>query len=130
MITYRSGYKYQLRNTYKISTGIIPPYELTTRYLTLGTDGKLTIKAGYAWDGASGPAIDTQNFMRGSLVHDALYQLMEDKHLSHDHMEAIDRLLQKLCIEDGMSKMRAWWVYQGVKYGGKAKTPKYDKIAP
>jgi hypothetical protein len=30
----------------------------------------LNILEEYCWDGASGPAIDTQNFMRGSLLHD------------------------------------------------------------
>jgi hypothetical protein len=33
---------------------------------------------GYAWNGPSGPTLDTRNFMRGSLVHDALYQLMRE----------------------------------------------------
>ena len=57
--------------------------------------------------------------MRGSLVHDALYQLMRLEHLDKDlHREPSDRLLQQMCREDGMSALRAWWVYQGVRLGG------------
>ena len=34
------------------------------------------------------------------------------------HREAADRLLQQICKEDGMSSIRAWWVYKGVRIGG------------
>jgi len=64
----------------------------------------------------SGPTLDTATFMRGSLVHDALYQLMRDGHLDRaTHREAADRLLQTLCEEDGMWSLRTWWVYHGVR---------------
>ena len=57
--------------------------------------------------------------MRGSLVHDALYQLMRGKMLDHDlHRKTADRILWRICREDGMSAIRAWWVYQGVRLGG------------
>ena len=55
----------------------------------LNTKGHLIIKRSYAWDGPSGPTIDTKNFMRGSLVHDALYQLMRHEHLSSDEWRAV-----------------------------------------
>lgn len=58
--------------------------------------------------------------MRGSLVHDALYQLMREGHLDlAAHLGPADRLLQKLCREDGMSQLRAWWVYEASKRFGK-----------
>ena len=118
-IIYKSGYKYQLQENYTVFTDIIPERLINTEYLILTLNGLLTIRRGYAWDGPSGPAIDTVNFMRGSLVHDALYQLMRDIYLdSKKHRESTDRLLQKMCIEDGMTKLRAWWVYQGVKLFG------------
>lgn len=55
------------------------------------------IRKGYAWDGPSGPTFDTANFMRG----------------------AADNLLRAMCIEDGMSALRACWVWKGVRWGGK-----------
>ena len=72
-ISYKSGYKYQLYEDYAVMIGMIPPDDVVTDYIELNSDGLLTIRKGYAWDGPSGPTIDTLNFMRGSLVHDALY---------------------------------------------------------
>lgn len=115
---YREGYKYQLAENYHMATGIAPSETIRTAYTMLFVDGMIVIKAGYAWDGPSGPAIDTKNFMRGSLVHDALYQLMREGHLGQHNRDKADRLLQKMCREDGMSALRAWWVYQAVAWGG------------
>lgn len=118
-IVYKSGYKYQLQENYTVFTGIIPERLINTEYLILTLNGLLTIRRGYAWDGPSGPAIDTVNFMRGSLVHDGLCQLMRELYLDRtQHLDSAARLLQKMCIEDGMTKLRAWWVYQGVKLFG------------
>ena len=115
-IAYKDGYKYQLKKTYTVQISITPPALIDTEYITLTTNGELTIEEGYAWDGPSGPTIDTLTFMRGSLVHDALYQLMRENHLAHDvYREAADRTLQEICKEDGMWAIRAWWVYQGVR---------------
>lgn len=118
-IAYKSGYKYQLKETYVMADAIKPDTPINTEYIALTSDGTLTISKGYAWDGPSGPTIDTLNFMRGSLIHDALYQLIRERHLDKDkYREIADRLLQKMCKEDGMSTLRAWWVYQGVRFGG------------
>jgi hypothetical protein len=63
------------------------------------------ISKGYAWDGPSGPTIDTGNFMRGSLIHDALYQLMRTGNLPTSFRERADLLLRKTCIDDGMRRV-------------------------
>jgi len=116
-IAYNSGYKYQLKEAYTVMIEIKPSSPINTRYLGLDTSGNLTLHEGYAWDGPSGPTIDTLSFMRGSLVHDALYQLMRDQHLDRSvHRETADRILQRICKEDGMWSLRAWWVYQGVRF--------------
>jgi len=118
---YRSGYKYQLHSDFYVDTGIIIPNTIEIDYITLAQAGTLYTRKGYAWDGPSGPTIDTKNFMRGSLVHDALYQLMRNEMLPLSRRGEADRLLQKMCKEDGMSSLRAWWVYQGVaKFGKKS----------
>jgi len=118
-ITYKSGYKYQLKQNYSVVIPIKPHAAIASEFITLAVDGTLAIKSGYAWDGPSGPTIDTLNFMRGSLVHDALYQLMRERHLdAATNREKADRLLQEHCKEDGMTSIRAWWVYQGVRLGG------------
>ena len=118
-IRYRDGYKYQLAEGYSVKVSVIPQAPVKTEFITLGTDGTLTIKRGYAWDGPSGPTIDTKNFMRGSLVHDALYQLMRDAGLSKEQWrDEADLELKRICLEDGMSRLRAWWVHRGVRLGG------------
>ena len=118
-IAYKAGYEYQLKHEYCIDIEVRPEQLIDIPYLTLTPEGKLTVKVGYAWDGPSGPTIDTLNFMRGSLVHDALYQLMRERQLDHEkYRELADRLLQKMCREDGMSAIRAWIVYHGVRLGG------------
>ena len=118
-IRYRDGYKYQLAEDYQVVVEIKPKAFILTEYVRLDIDGMLSICKGYAWDGPSGPTIDTLNFMRGSLVHDALYQLMRGKHIDPSaYREPADRILQRICIEDGMSSLRAWYVYQGVRFGG------------
>ncbi len=119
-ISYRDGYKYQLADDYAVRIGIAAEARVETPYVALTADGVLTLKKGYAWDGASGPAIDTLNLMRASLVHDALYQLMREKLLDHEkHREAADRLLRRISREDGVSAPRAWLLYQGVRLFGK-----------
>ena len=124
-------YKYQLMGEYTLDV-LIKGHELDTPYLRLGNDGLLMIKKGYAWDGPSGPTIDTLNFMRGSLVHDSLYQLIRMGKIPYSYKDHADRLLQKICIDDGMSKVRAWCVYQVVKRFGfisaKPGSEKPDKI--
>jgi hypothetical protein len=117
-IRYREGYKYVLDKTYSIQTAVKPGANIATPFLGLNTDGVLTIQAGYAWDGPSGPTVDSKNFMRGSLAHDALYQLMREKELDCGWRETADQELRRICREDGMSWLRAWWVYKGVRIGG------------
>ena len=115
-IAYKDGYKYQLKETYTLAIDITPTGPIDTPYIKLDSEGRLIISEGYAWDGPSGPTIDTLTFMRGSLIHDALYQLMREDHLDHTvYREIADRILQKICTEDGMCSLRAWWVFQGVR---------------
>ncbi|MFA5804958.1 MAG: DUF1353 domain-containing protein [Melioribacteraceae bacterium] len=115
-ITYRGGYKYQIKETYTVQIEITPTVNINTEYIQLDTDGNLTLTKGYAWDGPSGPTIDTLTFMRGSLIHDALYQLMREEFLDHKfYRRTADVILRKICREDGMWFLRAWWVYAGVR---------------
>ena len=86
-------YKYQLVKPYSVQIGI-KDRSVNTEFLKLGEDGILTIKERYAWDGPSGPTIDTLNFMRGSLVHDAIYQLIRMKELPYGYRKYADLILK------------------------------------
>ncbi len=134
-IRYRSGYKYQLIEEYRIAVAVRPEGPFQTTYIDLDADGNMRVKMGYAWDGPSGPSFDTKNFMRGSLVHDALYQLMRDHGLASERWRATaDLELKRICLEDGMSRLRARLVHWVVnKFGEPSASPESRKpvsVAP
>jgi hypothetical protein len=128
-IHYRSGYKYQLAGTVSVSTKLEPDNEVSIDdFITLRVDGMLEIRKGYAWDGPSGPTIDTKTFMRGSLVHDALYQLMRAELLGGEWRKAADEELHTICRADGMNPIRAWWVLRALRrHAGPAASPESRK---
>ena len=128
-IVYTDGYKYQLNRNYYLQTDIIPKEFIRTEFIDLSMDGFLSIREGFAWDGPSGPTIDTLNFMRGSLVHDSLYYLMREGYLEHSvYRKQADAILRKICLEDGMSSIRAWFVFKAVEwFGDPSADPKHKK---
>jgi hypothetical protein len=118
MIKYKAGYKYQLVEGDSWQTDIIPEQPIDEPFYSLDMNGLLTAKPGYAWDGPSGPTIDTHTFMRGSLFHDICYQMMREGLISRNgNRTKSDKLLREVCLFDGMWKVRAWWVYKGVRKG-------------
>lgn len=114
----RRKYKYNLHSNVTYATDLKVAAPAKHSFLGIDENGLLTIKIGYAWDGPSGPAIDSKNFMRGSLIHDALYQLIRERILPPSTRKRADEILKEVCIQDGMSAFRAWYVYQGVRLGG------------
>ena len=129
-IRYRAEYKYQLANDYKLKISISPGFDIETDFIELDTNGNLLVKKGYAWDGPSGPVIDTEENMRASLVHDALYQLMRNEKLSsRTHRKAADQIFKDLCKEDGVSNFRASVYYKALRRFGKpAASPQNKKV--
>lgn len=130
-ISYRTGYKYQLAEDYCIATKIKPKAAIDGRFIALNTEGQLTVKSGYAWDGVSGPVIDTDINLRASLVHDAFYQLMRKRRiLAKDYRKKADKLFKDMCKEDGVPSAVAKLYYQALKRLGKPSTdPKNAKVA-
>ncbi|MGD2065835.1 MAG: hypothetical protein PVI43_01530 [Candidatus Bathyarchaeota archaeon] len=100
---------------------ILTGYSIFTEYISLNPNGIMTLAKDYAWDGPSGPTFDTKSFMRGSLFHDAFYQLMDGNHLNIECRKHADMILRRMCLEDGMNWFRAWYVYRAVRlFGGYA----------
>ena len=117
-IYYKKGYKYRLDRDYQcyIPDGLVDGVIVgTDGYCELHSDGLLILRRGYSCDGPSGPTIDTNTFMRGAFIHDALYQLMREDKLDRKNRDFVDRLLREHCLEDKMAKFRAWYVYRMVK---------------
>lgn len=130
-----SSYKYRLAYDYVHPLTIAVPERSIPGFITLtpidneNWRGILKIRAGYAWDGPSGPTVDSPAFMRGSLVHDALYQMIRRGHLAppDDWRLKADVLLREICAEDGMSWFRSRYVYAAVRlFGRGAAEPRND----
>lgn len=133
-IKYKSGYKHQLTDCYSCETGIHGVEAKVPGYLKLWKDGVLWINRGYAWDGASGFP-DVKGIMRGSLVHDSIYQLIRMGQLSSIHRRRADALLREMYLVDSRSPFKhllAPAIYGAVRTLGKhaAGDPKPTKIAP
>lgn len=134
-IKYREGFKYQLYESYRCMTRIkgieahLLDIDTQIDWISLNTDGEIFIREGYAWDGPSGPTVDTPDFMRGSLVHDALYQLMRENKIPLTCRDLADQELRDICIEDGMSHMYAHMVYAAVsEFAESSARPQDDQV--
>ena len=107
MIRYWKGCKYQLAETYIVSTPITGE-RIEDDQFTLQEDGTLIVNKGFAWDGASGPTFDSASSMRASLVHDVFCIAMRDGRLSYEKwQDQVNELFRTHCKEDGMWHWRA-----------------------
>lgn len=120
-ISYRrfahKNYRFILTAPLTLDTGIINR-ACKTDWIELKKDGTLIIADGYAWDGASGIAINTENSVRASCGHDALYQLIRLGLLPRTKRLQADSNLRKWLIEDGMSEFRAGYWFVAVRLIG------------
>ena len=108
-------WKYELMEKDSISLPIVA--DIRTPYICL-RHNTLTIMEGYAWDGASFIAVDTDTIMRASLFHDGLYQLMKEGLLDKRYRKITDQIFRDLCLLAGMGRFRAWYCYNAVRIGG------------
>ncbi len=125
---YRKGYKYQLAEAEKFVTTIRPGYVINTEFIHLAAKGRLMVRRGYAWDGPSGPTWDTKNSMRGSLYHDAIYQLIRQGRLNPKWRAMADKEFGGYLQDDGMSRLRSYfWVRELKNFGGPSADPRNRK---
>ena len=69
-------YKYSVMDDYTVQVNIHPTSDLKFEFMELSTTGQLSVKLGYAWDGITPLPATPKCGLRGSLVHDVLYQMM------------------------------------------------------
>ena len=103
---YTDGYKYQSRCDMVYFVGIYPKDDIVTDLIALRRDGWMWVAKYFAWDGASGPAIDTASNMRGSHAHDALAALMRMGKLPMVCRYQANDVIRRLMIDDGAFKDR------------------------
>lgn len=125
---YTDGYKYQIRKNMRFA---LPPefqgIEIETDFIKLETC-LLTIRKGYAYNGASGPTFDTKNSMRPTAFHDAMCQLMAEGLLPREFSPLVNELFRELLLQDGMSSFRSGLWHHGVEKHGAYSTIRNKNI--
>lgn len=116
-IKYQNGYKYKLYSRYKFQTQILNQSIITQEY-SLSPDGMLVIGKSYVWNGVTN-WIDSKETMRATLIHDVLYQMMQEGQLDISYKSIADSTLYDILIEDGVHKIVAKLMYYAVKKFGK-----------
>ena len=126
-IKYSKGHKYQLREDAWFKTNFIG-FHAELNYITLYEDGWVYVRKGYAWDGPSGPTLDTKSTLRGSVLHDVLYQLIRFEALPRDARIKADAEALKRWLQDKMWKVRAYvWTKLLNKHAATAAHPDHKR---
>lgn len=140
MIEYKEGYKKQLTKPHRYNLGVsvaafIFPldegkdYRGCSPFLRIYPNGDIVQAEGYAWDGASGPAIDDKTNHVPALEHDGEYQLMRNNILPRDPFRKIcDKKLIKGCKARGMNWFRAKYWYFFLRWKGRKSATDKKKI--
>ena len=124
-------YKFKVEENFSIKLPYkIPDFE---HPYASSKDSILEIKKGYAWDGASGPIINTQDTLVASLVHDVLYQAMRLNLIksSKENRQIADKNFFEILKMNGVNSIRRKVWYFAVRLFGKKSTIKIqdnDKI--
>ena len=124
-------YKFKVEENFSIELPFkIPDFE---HEYASSKDGILSVKRGYAWDGASGPIINTQDTLVASLVHDVLYQAMRLNLIksSKENRQFADKNFFEILKMNGVNSIRRKVWYFAVRLFGKKSTIKIqdnDKI--
>lgn len=110
-------YKYELRERFYLQ--LDGGYRLVAhQWVSITGNGCISFIIGYQWDGASGPAIATTDWITASLVHDGLYQLMKEKRLSIKWRKTADREMLRILKAAGMPWWRRRISYMAVRIAG------------
>lgn len=120
-------YKFKVEENFSIELPIkIADFEQP--YAT-SKNGILEIKKGYAWDGASGPVINTQDTLVASLVHDVLYQAMRLNLIKPNsaNRKIADKNFFEILKMHGVNSIRRKVWYFAVRLFGKKSTVKIQE---
>lgn len=113
---YKKGYKYQLVEDLVLPSDILPPnnQDIHTYYVSLLKNGDWVFKRGWAWDGVSGPMMDTKATFPGGCGHDGGAYLLRQGKLPPEYKEPVDLWLPNLFLEYGMWEFRAKYAWKAV----------------
>lgn len=117
---YKSGYRLALDEAYSqtLPFALSEPRQTSSGLVSLAADS-LSIAAGYPWDGAStGLPWTPIKWIRPSLVHDALYQLIRESQLPMTFRRDADEVFYRLLRENRVNVVVATVVYWAVRLLG------------
>ena len=120
-------YKFKVEENFSIELPFkIPDFQ--DQYASL-KDDILSVKRGYAWDGASGPIINTRDTLVASLVHDVLYQAMRLSLIksSKENRKIADKNFFEILKMNGVNSIRRKVWYFAVRLFGKKSTIKIQE---
>lgn len=96
-----TGYKFELAEDVEVTLRA-DFQECEANYFSIHNRA-LHIKAGYQWDGASGPTVDTDSTMTAALVHDVLYQCIRAELVPSESRADADMELYRLMRQRGVA---------------------------
>ena len=120
-------YKFKVEENFSIELPFkIPDFE---HPYASSKDGILSVKKGYAWDGASGPIINTRDTLVASLVHNVLYQAMRLNLIksSKENRKIADKNFFEILKMNGVNSIRRKVWYFAVRLFGKKSTIKIQE---
>lgn len=112
-------YCYMILDDYEIVLKDCKLPNHTSEYIDTSECGLLTIKSGYAWNGCTG-VYDFSNTIEASLVHDALYQLIQEGvKIKRKNADKVFYMLMKSNSKGMFDRCVSRVYYRGVRiFGG------------
>lgn len=115
---YKSGYRYKLDEAY-LHELPFDVFDASINGWVVIVDHRLAVANGYAWDGAStGLPWTPKKWLRPSLVHDALYQLIREGQLPMERRADADMVFYQLLRENQVNVLLAFPAYLAVRLFG------------
>jgi hypothetical protein len=105
--------KYSLIETFTVQT-IVRSFSAKMQFCELHPDGRLTIHAGYCWDGATG-ALDTDDILLASCIHDIFCEMIAAGLLPVYSQALADEEFRLVERRQNMPWYRRFWTYMVVR---------------
>lgn len=126
-LIYTEGWKYRLEKPLSVKTTLtgmayrIPSLDGGPDWTSLEDNGWMHFRAGYCYDGPSGPTIDTSDSMRPAACHDSPYQAARLGHIQQDEelRHRVNVFFHEFLLFEGMCPIRAQLWYEAVEVGAK-----------
>jgi len=107
------GRDWRVLKDFSYKTEIKPKETITSNFFIFHNNGIIEVLKGFCWDGPTG-GLDTKNAMLASLLHDIGCILRARGLLTDREINQFDDLYYKVCLEEGMSKFRAGYMFAGI----------------